>query len=386
MSRERKRPRRFNGATKRELWRRWKAGETLDAIGRALSVERPAVWYQLQVAGGVEPKHRCRSAAALSLDDREEISRGLAAGDSLNCIARRIRRYTSTISREGARNRGKSKYRAADADKQAFKRAQRPKLCKLATSKRLRQVVSYKLHHNWSPQQIAGWLRRRFSGDPKMQISHETIYRTLFVQARGALKKELQSHLRTRRAMRRPQAQSTREPRRSQIPDAVSISERPAEVEDRAIPGHWEGDLLAGTGFSYIATLVERQTRFVMLLKLDNKETATVVAALKKQVAKLPAELKRSLTWDRGLEMVAHRDFTVATDVEVYFCDPSSPWQRGSNENTNGLLRQYFPKGKADLRDYSQAELNKVARELNERPRHTLDFRSPAEALQAVLQ
>jgi len=271
-------------------------------------------------------------------------------------------------------------------DKQAFKRAQRPKLCKLATSKRLRQVVSYKLHHNWSPQQIAGWLRRRFSGDPKMQISHETIYRTLFVQARGALKKELQSHLRTRRAMRRPQAQSTREPRRSQIPDAVSISERPAEVEDRAIPGHWEGDLLAGTGFSYIATLVERQTRFVMLLKLDNKETATVVAALKKQVAKLPAELKRSLTWDRGLEMVAHRDFTVATDVEVYFCDPSSPWQRGSNENTNGLLRQYFPKGKADLRDYSQAELNKVARELNERPRHTLDFRSPAEALQAVLQ
>lgn len=383
---QKRRPMRFDAAAKRELWRRWKAGETLASISSALSVHRPAIRYQLLLTGGIEPNRGRRSCRALSLAEREEISRGLSVGESFRRIGCRLGRPASTISREVARSGGRAGYRATAADAQALLRAQRPKLCKLAQRKRLRQVVGYKLSQNWSPQQIAGWLTQRFPDNPEMQVSHETIYRTLFVQARGALKKELQAHLRTRRTMRRPQSQSRRTELRAQIPDAVSIRDRPAEVEDRAVPGHWEGDLLAGVRHSYIATLVERQTRFVMLVKLENKETATVVAALKKQIGKLPDELKRSLTWDRGLEMAAHRDFTVATDVDVFFCDPASPWQRGSNENTNGLLRQYFPKGKADLRTFSQADLNKVARQLNERPRQTLNFRSPAEALQPVLQ
>jgi IS30 family transposase len=244
----------------------------------------------------------------------------------------------------------------------------------------LQKIVAKKLSLNWSPEQIAGWLKRRYSRDEGMQISHETIYRSLFVQARGVLKKELVGHLRTRRMMRRSKLASTRGQPRGQIVDAVSIRERPAEIEDRAVPGHWEGDLIAGSNNTHIATLVERQSRFTMLVKVESKDTKTVVRSLIKQVRRLPAELRRSLTWDRGMEMARHREFSIATDVEVYFCDPQSPWQRGTNENTNRLLRQYFPKS-TDLSASSQAELNRIALQLNQRPRKTLDFRSPAEVL-----
>ena len=248
----------------------------------------------------------------------------------------------------------------------------------------LRRVVARKLGLNWSPEQIAGWLKRAHPEDGANQVSHETIYRSLFVQARGVLKKELLQHLRSKRTIRRSKLARRKGDGRGQIVDMVSISERPAAVEDRAVPGHWEGDLLSGSKNSYIATLVERQTRYVMLAKVANKETETVVSALIRQAKKLPTELYKSLTWDRGMELADHRRFSLATDIDVYFCDPQSPWQRGSNENTNGLLRQYFPKG-TDLSAYSQAHLNKVARQLNERPRKTLEFETPAERFNACV-
>jgi IS30 family transposase len=317
--------------------------------------------------------------------EREEISRGLGRDESLRGIAVRLNRPASTISREVERNGGSSRYRAVEADSKAWSRARRPKVCKLELEARLQRCVAFKLSQNWSPEQISGWLEQRYPDDERMRISHETIYRSLFIQARGVLKKELQAHLRTRRKMRRSKKSSTEGQQRGQIIDAVPISERPAEVEDRAVPGHWEGDLISGSKNSHIATLVERHSRFTMLVKVAGKDTDTVVAAVKKQIIKLPTELRRSLTWDRGTEMAAHKDFSVATDVKVYFCDPQSPWQRGSNENTNGLLRQYFPKG-IELSGYSQAELNKVARQLNERPRKTLGFQTPAHILHTELR
>jgi IS30 family transposase len=317
---------------------------------------------------------------ALSLLEREEISRGLAEGQSMRKIAASIQRAPSTVSREVGRHCGRAHYRAAEADQRAWDRARRPKPCRLAFCRRLQKIVAKKLSANWPPEQIAGWLKRRYPGNQEMQISHETIYRSLFVQARGVLKKEFVGHLRTRRVIRRSKQGRTRGLGRGQIVDAVSIRERPAEAEDRAVPGHWEGDLLAGSHNTYIATLVERQSRFAMLVKIDGKDTQTVVKALTKKVQRLPAELRKSLTWDRGLEMAAHKEFSIATDVKVYFCDPQSPWQRGTNENTNRLLRQYFPKG-TDLSSYSQAELNRTALQLNQRPRTTLDFRCPAEVL-----
>jgi IS30 family transposase len=263
--------------------------------------------------------------------------------------------------------------------------AARPKVCKLAQNRNLRRIVAYKLGTDWSPKQISQWLPLRYPTDPRMRIHHETIYRTLFIQARGVLKKELQAHLRTRRVTRRAKTASRDRQARGQIADAISIRERPAEVEDRAVPGHWEGDLIVGAKHSYVATLVERASRFVMLVKLDNKQTETVVAALKKQILKLPVELRKTLTWDRGMEMANHQEFSVATNVDVFFCDPGSPWQKGSNENTNGLLRQYFRPG-VDLRDFTQAQLNKIADRLNGRPRETLGFRNPAEKLNELLQ
>lgn len=321
---------------------------------------------------------RRRSRRALRWEEREEISRGIAAGDSIRVIAAAIHRAPSTVSREISRNEGRTKYRANGAEEAAWGRARRPKRCRLATNLRLQRVVSNKLRLRWSPEQISGWLKREYSHTENMQISHETIYRSLFIQARGVLKKELVAHLRTRRMMRRSKKASTRGQPRGQIVDAVSISDRPAEIEDRAIPGHWEGDLIAGSKNTHIATLVERQSRFTMLVKVDGKDTRTVINALIKQVRRLPVELRKSLTWDRGMEMARHKEFSIATNVKVYFCDPQSPWQRGTNENTNRLLRQYFPK-KTDLSPFSQTQLNKIALQLNQRPRKTLDFATPAE-------
>jgi IS30 family transposase len=363
-----------------DLWRRWRAGQSLSDIARALEKPPGSVFGFVAANGGISPATRKRKRNALTLQEREEISRGLSRDESLRGIATRLNRPVSTISREVTRNGGSKRYRAADADAATWSRARRPKECKLATKRRLQQCVAFKLGQNWSPEQITGWLRQRYPDDEGMRISHETIYRSLFIQARGVLKKELQAHLRTRRKMRRSKKASTEGQQRGQIIDAVSIRERPAEVEDRAVPGHWEGDLISGSKNSHIATLVERQSRFTMLVKVDGKDTDTVVAALKKQIAKLPSELRQSLTWDRGTEMAQHKAFSVATDVQVFFCDPQSPWQRGTNENTNGLLRQYFPKG-TELSTYSQAELNKIARQLNERPRKTLGFRTPADTL-----
>jgi IS30 family transposase len=327
---------------------------------------------------------RRRSRLALTLNEREEISRGVAADLSVREIAKTIGRSPSTVSRELDRNGGKNHYRAANADERAWKQAKRPKLCKLAVHGRLRQFVARRLRQDWSPEQIAGALKLRFHGDEMMQLSHETIYRSLFIQARGVLKKELMAHLRIRRMMRRSKLASTEGQPRGQIIDAVSIRERPAEAEDRAVPGHWEGDLITGSNNTHIATLVERQSRFTLLVKLKGKDTASVVDALSRQVRKLPLELRKSLTWDRGSELAHHKLFTVATDVQVYFCDPQSPWQRGTNENTDGLLRQYFPKG-TSLSGYSQADLNKIARRLNERPRKTLAFQTPADTLAAAV-
>jgi IS30 family transposase len=362
---------------KAELWRRWKAGETVSEIARALGKRAGSIHHVLVAQGGVVPRSRHRSVRGLTLAEREEISRGLCAQATMRQIARRIGRAASSVSREIARHGGPQRYRAAVAEARTWDRARRPKLCKLAQRGKLAQVVAHKLSLNWSPAQISGWLEEEFAGEDSMQVSHETIYRTLFIQARGVLKKELIGHLRLRRRMRRVKgAHSVGKPG-GQIPDAVSIRERPAQALDRAVPGHWEGDLITGRQNTYIATLVERHSRFVMLVKVPGKDTASVVKALSKKVLKLPVELRRSLTWDRGSELAAHKDFTLATDVQVYFCDPHSPWQRGSNENTNGLLRQYFPKG-TDLSVHSQADLDRVALQMNQRPRETLGFKTPA--------
>ncbi len=374
----------FTASERTELWDRWQRGESLKAIGRAFGKPSSSIYFQVSPHGGIRPAPRHRSMLVLTLAERETISRGIAAHQSTRSMARLLGRSPSTVSREVRRNGGYDRYRAARADEQAWVRAGRPKPCKLATDPRLRRAVARKLRLNWSPEQIAGWLKRAHPEEEHCHVSHETIYRSLFVQARGVLKKELLLHLRSQRTMRRPGAKKWQGDTRGQIKDIVSISERPASVEDRAVPGHWEGDLLSGPKNSYIVTLVERHTRYLMLAKVPNKETQTVVSALIKQAKKLPSELFRSLTWDRGKELTDHRRFSLATDIDVYFCDPRSPWQRGSNENTNGLLRQYFPKG-TDLSVYSQAHLNKVARQLNERPRKTLGFETPAERFSACV-
>jgi IS30 family transposase len=374
----------FTAAERTELWDRWQRGESLKAIGRAFGKPSSSIYFQVAPHGGIRPAARRRSRLALTLSEREEISRGLTAHQSTRSIARLLGHSPSTVSREISRNGGYDRYRAALADEKVWVRARRPKRCKLANSPRLRQAVVSKLRLNWSPEQIAGWLKRAHPEDECYHVSHETIYRSLFVQARGVLKKELLGHLRSKRTIRRSKRADPNGDRRGQIKDLVSISARPAAIEDRAVPGHWEGDLLSGSKNSYIATLVERHTRYVMLAKVANKDTQTVVSALIKQVKTLPNELYKSLTWDRGKELADHRRFTLATNIDVYFCDPQSPWQRGSNENTNGLLRQYFSKG-TDLSVYSQTHLNKVARQLNERPRKTLEFETPAERFNACV-
>jgi IS30 family transposase len=379
---EQARQRGLTAAQKADLWWRWKEGQTLTEIGLALGKHAASIQGVLLVRGGIAPRARTRSRLALTLVEREEISRGIARGDSARSIARALGRPASTVCRELARHRGRRFYRAADADLESLKSARRPKECKLALCDRLRWYVARRLRMRWSPEQVAGRLRRDFPDDPSMHVSHETIYKSLFVQARGVLKKELLDHLRSRRILRRAKCATTKGQPRAQIRDAVPINERPAEAADRAVPGHWEGDMLSGANNSHIATLVERCSRFTMLVKLPGKVAPTVRGALARHVQRLPKELLRSLTWDRGSEMAEHREFTVATDVKVYFCDPRSPWQRGTNENTNRLLRQYFPKG-TDLSRLSQTKLDRVAFELNQRPRKTLGYETPADRMNA---
>ncbi len=365
-----------------EMWRCWKAGQSLHEIGRAFSKDHVSIQFMLAQHGGIAPAVRRRSPLKLTLAEREEISRGIASGGSIREIAKDLKRAVSTVSREVARHGGRPLYRAGDADQKAWESALRPKRCLLALHVKLQEVVAGKLILDWSPEQVSGWLKTEYPDDESMRVSHETIYRSLFIQARGVLKKELIQHLRFKRRIRRSRHARDSGHHKGQIVDAISIRERPAEIEDRAIPGHWEGDLIGGTKNSHIATLVERHSRFVMLIKVPSKDTATVVAALTQHVGRLPEALRRSLTWDRGLEMAQHKSFTVDTEVKVYFCDPQSPWQRGSNENTNGLLRQYFPK-RTDLSVHSQEELDEVALKLNQRPRKTLGFKTPADKLQA---
>ena len=373
------RPRIYYTETQRALmWDRWQQGDSMHEIARLFDRSHSSIQRILSENGGVRPAGRTRSRLSLSLAEREEISRGIVCGHSMRAIAASLGRAPSTVSREIRRNGGGRRYRANQADQAAWDRSCRPKRCKLVENRALAGIVARKLRQLWSPQQIAGWLKRTHPDDESCQVSKETIYRSLFIQARGALKKELLQYLRRRRTMRRSRHTSLKRKGLGKITDTVSISERPASAEDRAVPGHWEGDLIIGSRNSQIATLVERKTRYVMLAKVNGKDTETVINALIKQARKLPRELYKSLTWDRGSEMADHQRFSLATDIDVYFCDPQSPWQRGSNENTNGLLRQYFPKG-TDLSVHSQAHLNKVARQLNDRPRKTLEYYSPAE-------
>ena len=374
----------FTAEERTQIWDRWQRGDSLRDIARSLDRYHPAVRGVIAREGGIRPRPRSRAPTALTLPEREEISRGLAVGQSIRSIASSLQRPPSTISREIKRNGGALCYRASVADHAAWERALRPKPCKLVQNRPLAQLVARQLKLLWSPRQISGWLKRQYPDDERYQVSHETIYRSLFIQARGALKKELIQYLRTQRSLRKPQGANLKGKGLGDIANTVSIRERPAEVEDRAVPGHWEGDLIIGSNSSQVATLVERHTRYVMLAKVDGRDTETVIKALIKQAHKLPRELYKSLTWDRGKEIADHRKFTLETDIDVYICDPQSPWQRGSNENTNGLLRQYFPKG-TDLSVHSQAKLNAVARQLNERPRETLDFESPADRFNACV-
>ena len=368
----------YTESQKALMWERWRKGESLQKIAQLFDRNHSSIQQILAETGGIRPAPRHRSRLALTLAEREEISRSLVAGHSIRSIAASLRRAASTISREINRNGGLASYRASTADQAAWDRAHRPKTCKLVANPELARIVAGKLQRLWAPEQIAGWLKHEYPGDEHFQVSHETIYRSLFIQARGALKKELLQYLRRTRAMRRSRHHTQKTGDHGRILNTVSISERPATVEDRAVPGHWEGDLLIGSKNSQMATLVERQSRYVMLVKVAGHDTETVINALIKHAHKLPRELYQSLTWDRGHEMADHSRFTLATDIQVYFCDPRSPWQRGSNENTNGLLRQYFPKG-MDLSVYSQAKLNAVARQLNTRPRKTLNYETPAE-------
>jgi len=375
---------RMSWSQKAELWRRWRAGESLSEIGRALERLPASVFSVLRSHGGIEPAARRQSRLALSTAEREEISRGIARGASIRAISRHLDRAPSTVSREIRRNGGPRFYRAARADRQAWRCSRRPRPCRLATRPALRALVAEKLAAKWSPQQIAGWLRVAFPSDPERHVSHETIYRSLFVQSRGVLKRALLAQLRRGRSFRHSRHATTAGQTRGQITGAVSIRQRPPVVNDRAVPGHWEGDLLAGAANSHIATLVERQSRFLLLIRVRGKDTTSVMRALKRRVRGLPNGLMQSLTWDRGMELAAHHAFTVATNVRVYFCDPQSPWQRGSNENTNGLLRQYLPEG-TDLSHYTQRQLDAIAKQLNTRPRLTLGYHTPADKLADIV-
>lgn len=369
-------------AERAQMWAAWRRGESLRQIGAALHRASPTIHWQIREKGGIAPPIRSRAAHQLTESQREEISRGLVEGVSLRELARRLQKSPSTISREVARNGGRDRYRATKAEAASWARARRPKKCVLSSNTSLRDAVASKLMEDWSPQQIAGWLRDTYENMPAMQVSHETIYRTLFIQARGALRKELTDYLRSKKQIRRTLELAPS--RRGQIIDAISIRERPAAVEDRAVPGHWEGDLIVGAANSYVATLVERHSRFVMLARVTGKDSETVVQALIERMKTLPQQLAGSLTWDRGTELAQHKRFSLATDMPVYFCDPRSPWQRGSNENTNGLLRHYLKRDE-DLSAFSQEQLDAIANRLNTRPRKTLSYKTPAYKLNAAV-
>jgi IS30 family transposase len=373
----------MNDQKKAAIWAEWGNGSPMIQIARSIKKPPATVFSYLRYHGGIAPRIRTRALLSLSLEEREEISRELAIGQSIRSIAVLLRRSPSTISREVNKNGGIARYRAAVSDKAAWKRTKRPKQCVLARSARLRGLVTRKLSEDWSPEQISGWLKLTYPDNESLRVSHETIYKSLYIQTRGLFRKEMRNHLRTKRKFRH--SKKLKVTPRGGIVNGVSISERPASIEDRAVPGHWEGDLIRGSENSHIATVVERQTRFTVLVKVDGKDTKTVVSALSEQMGKLPDLLQQSLTWDRGTELAAHADFSVATNMDVYFCNPSSPWQRGTNENTNGLLRQYFPKG-SSLSKFTQDDLNKVAAKLNNRPRKTLGFRTPTEKLNEVLR
>jgi IS30 family transposase len=379
------RPLKLTPAEVDEVWARWRSGQAVKVLARQMRVNPSTVRDLLHRTGGIRPAPKRRWEVRLSLAEREEISRGLAAGLSVRLIAAGLGRAPSTVSREVFGNGGRSRYRAAAADRAAWSRATRPKATKLANSPALAKLVAAKLELDWSPEQIAGWLRTEFPDDGAMQVSHESIYRSLFVQTRGNLRKELTTHLRTKRTTRRPAGARQRDGRGGR-PGILHISQRPAEADDRAVPGHWEGDLVFGKRMSPVATLVERSTRFVMLVALPDGHKADRVAdALAAKITTLPAALTRTLTWDQGHEMAEHLRFTQDTGVEVYFCDPKSPWQRGSNENTNGLLRQYLPKT-LDFRTLTQTDFDAIADRLNGRPRQTLGFKTPSQALAEVLR
>ena len=373
----------MNEQKKAIIWKLWKKGSPMINIARTIEKPHATVFSYLRYHGGIEPHRRHRSSQNLTLAEREEISRGIVGHQSARLIAHQLGRSPSTISREIINNGGRLKYRATHADTQAWKRAKRPKQPLLAQKHELKETVTAKLSKNWSPEQISGWLKLTYPDDLSMHVSHETIYKSLFIQTRGLFNKKMRNHLRTKRKFRH--SKDHKVGTRGQIVDGVSIHERPATVEGRSVPGHWEGDLIVGTKNSYIATVVERQTRFTVLVKVESKSTKSVVSRLSEQVSQLPNSLKQSLTWDRGTELASHKNFSLATGMDVYFCDPSSPWQRGTNENTNGLLRQYFPK-RSCLSGYSQHELDNIALELNSRPRKTLKFLTPAEKLERVLQ
>ena len=365
---------------RQQIFDRWFKGESQYSIARSLGRGHTSIQGVLSRTGGIRPPPRKRSQRVLTLAEREEISRGIVAGRSIRSIATDLGRAPSTVSRELQRNGGRRQYRANQADQAAWDRSHRPKTCKLAQNPAAARLVAGKLMKRWSPRQIAGWLKRSYPDDESFQVSHETIYLTLYIQTRGALKKELIKYLRRSRAMRRSRHHTQKTSNHGRITDAVSISERPASVEDRAVPGHWEGDLIIGSKSSQIATLVERNTRYVMLAKVKSKHTETVINALIKQAHKLPSELYKSLTWDRGKELADHQRFTLATDIDVYFCDPKSPWQRGSNENTNGLIRRYVPKG-SDIRILPDEQVEHIMDRLNNRPRKSLGYLTPNELL-----
>ena len=370
--------------TRAQLWAMWAAGKSFSEISRAIGYPPGSIFTVIKQTGGYVPAPRRRRSDALTLAEREELSRGLARGDSLRQIARGLGRAASTVSREIARNRGRHRYRAVDADDRAWRRARRPKVCLLARNPVLRSYVAEKLAEDWSPEQIAGVLAKDAPIGIGVRVSHETIYKSLFVQSRGVLAKQLQQHLRSRRPTRRNIHNTVTGQWRSQIKDAVSIRERPAEAEDRAVPGHWEGDLLLGRHWTQIATVVERATRFTVLVALDGRDMTTVTAGLSREMTRLPGQLRRSLTWDRGMELADHKTVTVTTGLDVYFADPRSPWQRGTNENTNRLLRQYLPKGQS-MAHLTQDDLDAIAARLNTRPRKTLGFDTPADRLAALL-
>jgi IS30 family transposase len=372
-------------ATKERIWELRATGLSDREIARQLRLGQNTVSEYLRALGGIRPRVRRRAERCLGLEEREEISRAIAGGQSARAIARSLGRCHTTIAREIGRCGGRRRYRAHAAERAAWRRARRPRPTKLELCPELRRVVEEQLADDYSPEQIAGRLRVAYPDNESMRVSHEAIYRALYLQARGGLKRELTKHLRKGRSRRFARSQSSKRQGQGKLTEMVMISERPPEVADRAVPGHWEGDLLMGGRTSAIATLVERSTRYCQLVALpEGTEAERVADALAGSVATLPAQLRRSLTWDQGSEMAEHRRFSVQTGVEVYFCDPQSPWQRGSNENTNGLLRQYFPKGQS-LAGVTQQRLDEVAAKLNRRPRKTLGFHTPAQKLQELI-